>query len=204
MPRPERVNGWCPPSWGGALWVLALAVLAGAARPAEGQPLTTASAAVESEAANGSLSLRRTWRPSDTVSVTLPMSLRTERMPDAPDRVAVLYGPIVLAGALGTEGLPEGGAYAKDHLTYTGTELFIPDSLRATEGPFSLTPPPVASRAADAERVQEWVAPVEDEPLTFRTQGVGRPHDVTLRPFYEVHHQRYSVYWDLAAPEDRP
>lgn len=159
---------------------------------------------VEPEAADGFLSLRRTWRPSDTVSVTLPMSLRTEPMPDDPDRVALLYGPIVLAGALGTEGLPEGGAYAKDHLTYTGTELFIPDSLRATEGPFSLTPPPVPSLAADAERVQEWVAPVEDEPLTFRTQGVGRPHDVTLRPFYEVHHQRYSVYWDLAAPEDRP
>ena len=159
---------------------------------------------VEPEKRSGYLSLRRTWQPTDTVTVTLPMSLRTEPMPDHPDRVAILYGPIVLAGALGTEGLPAGGAYAKDHLTYTGAEPFIPDSLRAQEGPYALNTPPVPTLAADADRVREWVRPVEDAPLTFRTQGVGQPHDVTLRPFYDVHHQRYSVYWDLAAPGDRP
>jgi DUF1680 family protein len=59
---------------------------------------------VEPEMTDGLLSLRRTWTPSDTVEVTLPMSPRTEPMPDDPDRVAVLYGPIVLAGTLGTEG----------------------------------------------------------------------------------------------------
>ena len=35
------------------------------------------------------------------------------------------------------------------------------------------------------------------QPLTFRTDGVGRPQDVTLIPFYELHRQRYSVYWQL-------
>ncbi len=159
---------------------------------------------VEPERTDGFLSLRRTWTSSDTVAVTLPMSLRTEPMPDDPDRVAILYGPIVLAGTLGTEGLPEGGAYANDHLTYTGDALFIPDSLRAADRPYSLDPPTVPSLAAEADRVQTWVEPVEGEPLTFRTQGVGRPRDVTLRPFYDVHHQRYSVYWDLVGPGARP
>jgi len=159
---------------------------------------------VEPEATDGYLSLRRTWAPSDTVSVTLPMSLRTEPMPDDPDRVAILYGPIVLAGTLGTDGLPAGGAFAKDHLAYTGADPFIPDSLRDASGPYSLNAPPVPSLSGEAGRVQEWVTPVEGEPLTFRTQDVGRPHDVTLRPFYDVHRQRYSVYWDLTAPGARP
>ena len=34
-------------------------------------------------------------------------------------------------------------------------------------------------------------------PLTFRTASVGRPDDVTLYPFYRMHHKRYAVYWDL-------
>jgi len=95
-------------------------------------------------------------------------------------------------------------AYAKDHLTYTGDDLFIPDSLRSRTQPYVPSPPPVTSLAAEADRVQEWVDPVEGEPLTFRTQGVGQPHDVTLRPFCEVHHQRYFVYWDLAVSGERP
>jgi hypothetical protein len=31
---------------------------------------------------------------------------------------------------------------------------------------------------------------------------VGRPGDVTLSPFYRMHHRRYAVYWDLFTPEE--
>ena len=31
----------------------------------------------------------------------------------------------------------------------------------------------------------------------FRTRGIGQPSDVSLIPFYRLHHQRYSVYWRL-------
>jgi len=31
----------------------------------------------------------------------------------------------------------------------------------------------------------------------FATQGVGRPRDVTLLPFYSLHDQRYTVYLDV-------
>ena len=41
----------------------------------------------------------------DVVDVRLPMTLRTEPLPGAPDVVAFAYGPIVLAGRLGTEGV---------------------------------------------------------------------------------------------------
>ena len=49
----------------------------------------------------GYLAIDRTWHDGDTVQLTLPMALRLESMPDNPDRAAVLYGPIVLAGDLG-------------------------------------------------------------------------------------------------------
>ncbi len=42
--------------------------------------------------------LKREWRDGDRVEVTFPMSLRAQPMPDDPNLVAVMYGPLVLAG----------------------------------------------------------------------------------------------------------
>ncbi len=112
--------------------------------------------------------LRRTWKTGDRVEMKVPMSLRLEALPDNPDRAAILYGPVLLAGELGPE--DEGGA---------GGMVFVPVMLAGNR--------PVA----------EWVRPVAGSPLTFRTSGAGRPHDVTLYPFYRMHGRRYSVYWDL-------
>lgn len=48
--------------------------------------------------AHGFASLRRTWNDGDAVELVLPRGLRTEALPDRPDTVAFLDGPIVLAG----------------------------------------------------------------------------------------------------------
>jgi len=40
------------------------------------------------------------------------------------------------------------------------------------------------------------------EPLTFRTENLGRPHDVTLEPLYQLNYQRYTVYWNVVNPVD--
>jgi len=44
------------------------------------------------------LRLNRTWNDGDRVEVALPMVLHAAPMPDAPELVAVMYGPVVLAG----------------------------------------------------------------------------------------------------------
>jgi DUF1680 family protein len=44
------------------------------------------------------LRLARTWSDGDRVEVRLPMSLHAAPMPDDPELVAVMYGPLVLAG----------------------------------------------------------------------------------------------------------
>ena len=57
--------------------------------------------AKENEA--GFLVINRKWQTGDKVELDLPMTLHTESMPDNPDRIAFLDGPIVLAGQLGNE-----------------------------------------------------------------------------------------------------
>ena len=55
--------------------------------------------------AAGYVGIDREWRDGDRIEVTLPMTLRAEPLPGTTDVVAFLYGPIVLAGRLGQQGL---------------------------------------------------------------------------------------------------
>ena len=128
--------------------------------------------------------LARVWRNNDRVDITLPMRLHTEPMPDDPAKVAVLYGPLVLAGQLGRAGMTA-------LMPYTGND----------QGAyFRVSDPPVPALVAGPAPITSWLKPVAGQPLTFRTAGVGRPTDVTLKPFYRTAFERYTVYWDTFTP----
>ena len=45
--------------------------------------------------------------------------------------------------------------------------------------------------------LEQCLEPVPGETLTFKTAGIAYPEDLTLIPFYKMHHQRHIVYWDL-------
>ena len=47
----------------------------------------------------------RVWKNGDTLSMTIPMSLHVHSMPDDRTMQAIMYGPLVLAGRLGTDGI---------------------------------------------------------------------------------------------------
>jgi len=52
---------------------------------------------------NGYWEISQQWSNNDVISFEVPMSLRSESMPDNASRIALLYGPVVLAGQLGKE-----------------------------------------------------------------------------------------------------
>jgi DUF1680 family protein len=128
------------------------------------------------------VSIDREWHDGDRVEIRLPMKLHTEPLPGTTNIVALLYGPIVLAGKLGTEGVPD--QYANDQRAFVKT----PD-------------PAAPVFVGDTQSLLTHIKPT-GEPLTFRTKNLGRPHDVTLVPFYELYYERYSVYWSVVSPED--
>jgi DUF1680 family protein len=53
----------------------------------------------------GFIEVSRVWKDGDKVELTLPMNLRLESMPDRANRVAIFYGPMVLAADM--DELPE-------------------------------------------------------------------------------------------------
>jgi hypothetical protein len=73
-------------------------------------------------ARNGYIDL--TLRAGDKVALTLPMTVRTESMPDAPDLIAFLNGPLVLAADLGPADQPWDGFDP----VVVGTATLIPAS----------------------------------------------------------------------------
>ena len=107
------------------------------------------------------------WKTGDRVEVKIPFSLRLETMPDDTNRIAVMYGPLVLAGDLGEEDDP----HARE-------DNFVPVIMTEQRDPVAWTNPEPGSNV-------------------FRTAGVGNPRDFVLQPFYSTHERRYSVYWDM-------
>ena len=50
--------------------------------------------------------------------------------------------------------------------------------------------------------INDWIKPVDNQSLTFRTVNIGKPFDITLTPFYKNYNNYYSVYWDYFTNED--
>ena len=144
---------------------------------AEGASVKINGRALETSSSPGSyLELTRTWRTGDRVELDLPMRLHIEKMPDDSSMQAVLYGPLVLAGDLGAQGL------RKEMITG-------PMGPALRENPIEVP----AFRVARADP-GSWIKPA-GKPLTFRTTGQER--DVTLAPFDRTFGKRYSVYWTV-------
>jgi DUF1680 family protein len=51
--------------------------------------------------ADGYITINRKWNDGDQVALSLPMGIYSEALPDNPDRIALFYGPTVLAGVFG-------------------------------------------------------------------------------------------------------
>jgi len=134
------------------------------------------------------LSVGRKWQDGDQLEVTLPMSLHAAPMPDDKTLTAFMYGPLVLAGRLGGEGLT-------DELTYTTRNfLRFPDEQIAT----------VPFLAVDSGAPVNWIQPVDNQPLTFRVAVQDR--EITLVPYHKLFGERYAVYWRVyrdGSPEHR-
>jgi uncharacterized protein len=123
----------------------------------------------------------RMWKAGDRVDLVLPKALRREALPDNPGRVAILWGPIVLAGDLGPEIRTRKG---KDDES---------DEQPPPSAPVFITPRP---------SIEDWVQPASGKPGTFRTAGVGNNRDVDLVPFYRLPRRRYAIYWDTFTPAE--
>jgi DUF1680 family protein len=121
------------------------------------------------------LEIHRIWKNGDRVEVRLPMSLYVDAIPDDPTQQAVMYGPLVLAGRLGSQGLTQAMTYCAYNPAPQGDPVPVPAIATSPKDPLG------------------WLKAVSDQPLTFRT--VGQSEEITLIPLNRIFGDRYAVYW---------
>lgn len=126
------------------------------------------------------IAITREWKDGDRIAATYPMRIQLEATPDNPQKAALLYGPLVLAGERGAEGMQASAPFSNpalynDYYTYN---YQVPASLST-------------SLKIDMKHPERALKRVGEELLFTTGQG-----DV-IRPLYDLHRQRYVVYWDL-------
>ena len=129
------------------------------------------------------VAVERNWKKGDEVQILLPMHNAIEKMPNVPNYIAIMHGPILLGAKTGTEDLK--GLVADD-----GRWAHIAGGERL---PVDKAPIIIENSAED---IAGKITLVKDKPLTFTTSlNLVNKANIELEPFYQIHDSRYMIYW---------
>lgn len=128
------------------------------------------------------ITLERKWKKGDQVEIYYPMDLHLAKTNDNPNKAAVMYGPLVLAGTMGKEGMTGTAPFSNPqvHNDYYTYDYHVPAGLKT-------------SLQVDEKNLPDRVKMTDPEQLVF----VDKLDGVALAPIHRIHQQRYVVYWDL-------
>ena len=125
----------------------------------------------------------RAWKKGDVIDIKFPMHGSIEHMPNVPQYISIMYGPIVLGMKTGTEDLR--GLLADDSRfgqMATGRKL-----------PVDQAPYLIANKVED---IANDLVPIAGKPLHFNLKTeMGNKIEGELQPFFEIHDSRYMLYW---------
>jgi DUF1680 family protein len=135
------------------------------------------------KAANGYIPIERNWSNKDRIEVILPMQLKMNPTKDNANVVAFTYGPIVLAGKMGTAGMisPAPFSNPKIYNDYYTFDYHVPANLNN-------------KLDLDSGNFNKNIEPIKGQSLNFKLVNEG----IELAPIYKIHSERYSIYWDIS------
>ena len=135
------------------------------------------------------VAIERQWKKGDVVEVNFPMHNSVKYIPNLPQYVALMHGPIMLAMKTGTEDL---AMLIADDSRFG--QLASGKKLPVDQAPILIN--------NDIASIANQLEPVAGKPLHFNltTKMVNEIRN-ELMPFFELHDSRYMMYW-LALSED--
>ncbi len=138
---------------------------------------------------DGFICIERKWKKSDKISISMPMHASISKMPNVPQYVAIMYGPIMLGMKTGTEDLRSLIADDSRFGQYAG----------GMKLPLDKAPILVPKHLED---ITKDLKPIAGKPLHFTlATRMENPIQGELQPFAEIHDSRYMMYW-LALSEN--
>jgi hypothetical protein len=146
------------------------------------------------------VAISRQWKKGDVVDITFPMYNSIKYLPNEPQYIAMMHGPIMLAAKTGTEDLAHliaddsrFGQYASGKkLPINEAPILVNNNLEDIANQLQ----PIAGKPLHFNFIIEnGKLKIENYPLSI----VNSP--LELQPFFEIHDARYMMYW-LALSED--
>ncbi len=129
----------------------------------------------------------RVWKNGDVVEIKTPMKVTIEEMPNTPDAISILRGPILLGAKTSTDNMP--GLIADDgrwsHIA-SGSLVSVFDA-----------PYIIGERTEILSKLNQ-MKPVEGKPFTYTVPELfvqSQYKNLVLEPFYQIHDSRYMMYW---------
>lgn len=132
------------------------------------------------------IAIDRKWKDGDIIEITAPMQVTIEELPNVPNYIAIMRGPILLGARMGTEHLD--GLVADDsrwgHIAH-GPLVSVFDT------PF------IIGNRREIQAKLEKMKPVAGKPLCYTVPGLftEKYKDLQLEPFFRLHDCRYMMYW---------
>lgn len=129
----------------------------------------------------------RKWKDGDVVEISTPMHVRLEELPNVPEYVAIMRGPILLGARMGTENL-DGLVAGDGRWGHIASGALVP----VYDTPFL-----IGERKEILEKLNR-MKQVEGKPFCYTVPDLFRDakySNLVLEPFYRIHDSRYMMYW---------
>ncbi len=137
------------------------------------------------------VAIDRQWKAGDEVTIGLPMHNTVEQLPNVPNYIALMHGPILLGAKTGTEDLK--GVVADDS---RWGHIASGEKLPNDKAPIII--------ADNISSIPGKLVPVKGKPMTFKVSGLEMLNPlkkVELVPFSQIHDSRYMIYWMALSKE---
>ena len=135
------------------------------------------------------VAINRKWKKGDTVEINFPMHNSVKYLPNVPQYIALMHGPIVLGMKTGTEDLRR---LVSDDSRFG--QIANGKKLPINEAPILIN--------NDIEGIATQLQPLAGKPLHYTlSTRMENPIRGELQPFFEIHDSRYMLYW-LALSEN--
>ena len=135
------------------------------------------------------VAISRQWKKGDVVEMTFPMHNSIKYLPNLPQYIALMHGPVMLAMKTGTEDLVR---LIADDSRFG--QLAVGKKLPVDQAPILIN--------NKLEDIANQLHPIAGKPLHFTlTTRMENEIRNELMPFFELHDSRYMMYW-LALSEN--
>lgn len=130
--------------------------------------------------------IERTWKDGDIVNITTPMKVHIEALPNVPEYISIMRGPVLLGARMGTDHLD--GLIADDgrwaHIAHG-------QLVSAFDTPFI-----IGSREEIQSKLDN-MKPVVGKAFCYTVPGLftEKYKNLVLEPFFRIHDSRYMMYW---------